>query len=400
MGLLFGRRDSVEETVVRELRLPPVWHDARSTGGVDVSGDGSLQSIAVRASIDLICSLVSEMPCHTYRGDGSAQVQIKTPSNLEDPGDDGMGLEDWIYQLVQSWLYRGNSFAEETAFATNGQARQMALLHPDDVSYDSVGTRWLVKGKPPTRPFRHMRVNPVPGRTLGLSPIQVHALQIGGALAATRYGAQWFADSAHPSALLRNTEVPLTSKVSLPDGSVTTEAEVSKRRWMSARRGNREPAILGKGWEYQQIQVNPEESQFLQTMGYTEAQCARLFGPAVAEVLGYESGGSMTYANVVDRRSDLLVFTVNKWAKRAERVLTSLTSSPTFVRFDRDALLESTTLARYQAHALASGTAAWKSINEIRADEDMPPVPWGDEPAPTAPAVPTPEAAPSGGVPV
>jgi hypothetical protein len=57
--------------------------------------------------------------------------------------------------------------------------------------------------------------------------------------------------------------------------------------------------------------VPEEESQFLATQGYTEAQCARIFGPGFAEVLGYESGGSMTYANVESRASHLLVYS---WA--------------------------------------------------------------------------------------
>lgn len=389
MGLLFGRRDAVEPDSRRAMQMPAVWHEARTTAGVNVSGDGSLQSIAVRASIDLICSLVSEMPCHVYRGDGATRKQIPLPGNLEDPGDDGNGLEDWIYQLVQSWLFRGNTYGDEVAWAPNGQTRQMALLHPDDVTYTFNG-EWLVGGKKPARPPVHMRVNPIPGRKFGLSPIQVHSLQIGASLAAVGFGAQWFADQAHPSALLTNSEVALSSKVTLPDGNVTTEAEVAKRRWMAARKGNREPAVLGKGWDYKPLQVTPEESQFLQTMSYTEAQCARLFGPAVAEVLGYETGGTMTYANVVERRSDLLTFTVNKWARRVDRVLSGLLPSPQYALLDRDSLLQSTTLARYEAYAKATGNAAWKTVNEVRADEDMPSVPWGDEP--------TESPAPAGGV--
>jgi phage portal protein BeeE len=99
----------------------------------------------------------------------------------------------------------------------------------------------------------------------------------------------------------------------------------------------------------------------------------------VAEILGYETGHSMTYVTVVDRRSDLLQFTLNKWLRRTERILTGLLPEPRYVRFDRDALLESATLARYEAHAKALQNR-WKTVNEVRADEDMASVPWGDEP--------------------
>ena len=53
-----------------------------------------------------------------------------------------------------------------------------------------------------------------------------------------------------------------------------------------------------------------------------------MFNPAVAETLGYETGGSMTYANVVDRRSDLLTFTLNKVADACGRLLSQLLPSP------------------------------------------------------------------------
>ena len=137
--------------------------------------------------------------------------------------------------------------------------------------------------------------------------------------------------------------------------------------------------LLGKGWDWKPIQITPNESQFLETQRFTEAQCARMFGPAVAETLGYETGGSMTYANVVDRRSDLLTFSLNKWLRRAERLMTALLPAPQYVKFNRDALLQSTTLARYEAHRSALENR-WRTVNEIRDIEELPPVAWGDLP--------------------
>jgi HK97 family phage portal protein len=214
----------------------------------------------------------------------------------------------------------------------------------------------------------HDRVNPIPGRVLGMSPIQEHATAIGTSLAASKFGSQFFRDGAHPSALLTNT-----------DAIDAEQAAVAKSRWLANFNGSREPAVLGKGWDYKPISITPEESQFLQTQGFSEAQCARIFGPAMAEVLGYETGGSMTYANVVDRRADLLALTLDRWFNRIERLLSSLLPAPQYALIDRDALLRSATLARYEAHASAL-TNRWKTINEIRDDEDMAPVPWGDEP--------------------
>jgi len=108
-----------------------------------------------------------------------------------------------------------------------------------------------------------------------------------------------------------------------------------------------------------------------------------MFGPGYAEVLGYDSGGSMTYSNIVDRRQDLLVLSLNRWVRRYDRILTSLLPpNSQRARADRDALLEATTKERYETHALALN-AKWKTVNEVRNDEDMEPVPWGNEPIQT-----------------
>jgi len=370
MGLFFGRR-SADEQPARAMTLPfelsAIHPGATITdyATVDANGDNALRSIAVGAAIDLICSLASELPLDTFRGFGSDRVQLATPSNLQDPGATGQGLEDWVYSLLNSWLYRGNAYGEVVEYDRAGNPRRVSLFHPDQVRATLVDgqIQWWVNSQPWDEPSRfvHRRVNPVPGRLLGTSVIERHAMQIGTSLAAAQFGAQWFADGAHPSGLLVNA-----------NDINQEQATAVKNRWMSLFQGTREPAVLGKGWDWKPIQINPAESQFLETQRFTEAQCARMFGPAVAETLGYETGGSMTYANVVDRRSDLLTFTLNKWLTRTERLLSALLPSDEYVRFNRDALLQSTTLARYEAHTMAL-TSGWRTINEIRNLEDLPP---------------------------
>ncbi len=343
------------------------------------AAETSLQSVAVRSAADLIASLVSELPVDVYRGEGTDRVEVRTPGYLLDPGGEGYGLEDWVYQLVLAWLLRGNAYGDVVTWSANGAYPTTVMWHyPDDVRGDdsSGRVRWSVNGRDvPSSRMWHRRVNPVPGRVLGLSPIEFHAAQIGVTLSSTRYGQSWFRDSATPGGMLTNGETDLDAET----------AEIAKRRFIAATRGNREPVVLGRGWDYKQIQVTPEESQFLETQGFSEAQCARIFGPGIAEILGYETGDSMTYANVVERRSDVLVFSLNKWVNRVERVLTSMTPSPQYVKLNRDALLQATTLARYQAHAIALDKQ-FKTINEVRVNEDLPLVPWGDEPRTTGPA--------------
>jgi HK97 family phage portal protein len=382
VGLFFGQRSNRPATQARSVRIPgySVPVGPPSYASVDVTaGETALQSVAVRAAVDLICSLTSELPVHAYRGSGPDRKQLPTPSYLLDPAGDGHGLQDWSYQVIQSWLLRGNMFGEVLDRNPQyGFPTQISLLHPDDVTgfIDSDGTvRWRVGGRLVENPsnFLHRRANAVPGRVLGLSAISAHAAQIGLSLTTTQFGLQWFQDGAHPGGILSNEEVELNE----------TQSRTAKDRFMAALRGVREPAVLGKGWKYHAVQVAPEESQFLETQGWSAAECARIFGPGVAEVLGYGSSGSgsgsLTYANRVDRSADLLQFSLNKWLRRLERLLSEMLPGPQYARIDRDALLEMTTLDRYRAYEIAL-TNGFRVIDEVREDEDMRPVPWGATP--------------------
>lgn len=339
------------------------------------SAEASLQSVAVGSSVDLICSLASELPIEVFSGEGADRRKRAMPSYLQDPGGDGNGLEDWVYMALLSWLLRGNLYGDVLE-ERPGYFTQVQLVHPDEVTgwVDEDGeVHWYAAGREVNNAkWLHRRVNPVPGRVIGRSVIAWHASTIGLSITSVKFGESWFRDGAHPSALLTNEEADLTEE----------QARKAKNRFLAALRGNREPVVLGKGWKYQQIQISPEESQFLATQGYTEAQCARIFGPGLAEILGYESGGKLTYANVESRSTHLLIYAVNKWLVRAERLLTSMLPPSQYVKIDRAGLLQSTVLERYRAHDLAL-KGRWKTVNDVRSGELLPPVPWGNEPNPT-----------------
>lgn len=351
--------------------------------------EDALRSVAVRSSVDLIASLAGELPLSVYTGEGPNRQKRSTPSYLEDPAGDGHGRADWTYQALTSWLMRGNIFGEVLDTSPLGFIRQVDLWHPDSVhpQIDSGGkVNWSHGGVPVERMdrFYHRRVNPVPGAVLGKSVIDYHSWQLTLPLTAQLYGLQWFRDGAHPSGVLSSTTTDMTT---LDD----TKVKLIKGRFIAGLRGRRDVALVGKGWSFDKLQVSPEESQFLSTMGFSEAQCCRIFGPGMAEILGYDSGGTLTYANVESRASHLLIFAVGKWLSRMDRLYTQMLPASQYAILERDAVLSSTTLARYQTHQIALANR-FKTINEVRAQENLPPVAWGDEPADLPAAAPAPAA--------
>jgi HK97 family phage portal protein len=208
----------------------------------------------------------------------------------------------------------------------------------------------------------HVRAFAVPGSVEGLSPIQ-HARQaVGLGLAAERYAARFFGDSAIPSGLL-TTDQHISG----------TDASDLKERWKASHGGGRrEIAVLGNGARFQPITIPPEEAQFLEATRANVATIARYFG-VQPELIGGESGGSLTYANVEQRALDFLTFGLRPWLVRLEVALSALLSSTTTVKFNAAALVRTDLLTRYQAHESAI-RAGWKLRSEVRELEDLPPI--------------------------
>lgn len=339
------------------------------------TAESSLQQVAVWAAVNLLATQAATLPVDVLTGDGAATRPVPTPPWLADLGGDGYGLHDWVYQYMTSALLRGNVYGQVTdRDPRTGQPRQVVLQHPDNVlgwrDPQSGLPKWRVGGVEVERTdVWHQRAYVLPGRLLGLSPIAHHATTVGLGMTARRFGLQWFTDGAHPSGILINEEAEM-------DKATT---DITKQRFVAAVRGNREPLVLGRGWKFQPVQVGAAESQFLETQRYTAAECARIYGPALPEILGYETGGSMTYANVEQRNLDLLTYSVDPWLTRIERAFTALLAPGQYAKFNRAALLRTATLDRYKAHRLALAYG-WKTINEVRENEDMGPVAWGAEP--------------------
>ncbi|WP_406000695.1 phage portal protein [Streptomyces sp. NBC_00829] len=375
MSLFFPRRESRAPFAEPEIPRPSAV--SSSFARINLSrSEASLQKVAVWSAVDLVCSLVSTLPIDVYEGEGKAQREVDRPRVLVDPAGDGYGVIDWLYQYQMSVLLRGNTYGRVADRDRLGNPTQIVLYHPDEVQgwrdeRDGM-PRWRVGGRELTADelpdMWHQRAYSVAGRLLGLSPVQHHAMTIGLGLAAARFGQQWFEDGAHPSGMLTN-DAALDQK----------QARTAKDRFMAALRGTREPLVLGQGWKYQAIQVAANESQFLETQRYTAAECARIYGPGMPEILGYETGGSMTYANVEQRSLDLLTYALDRWLVRAEAMFTGLLPPGQYVKLNRGALARTDLLTRYRAHSIALRNR-FKVVNEVRGDEDMQPVDWGDVP--------------------
>jgi phage portal protein BeeE len=86
----------------------------------------------------------------------------------------------------------------------------------------------------------------------------------------------------------------------------------------------------------------------------------------------------MTYSNVESRAVDLLRYSVDPVLVKLEESLTATLPRPQYVKANRSALLRMTTTDRYKAHSMALADG-WRSVNEVRRLEELPPIEGGDE---------------------
>lgn len=358
------------------VRLPPYVFSGgyQQASGVTVTPDSAMRSSAVWACVRVLAGTGSMLPVDVvrYGADKTRSPVTPVPQIVAAPSL-MVPASGWRYQAISSWLTHGNLYSR--VIETTSDFRYITraeIIDPGTVIWQSEAGRLrpyiggVAQNLWPFGDLWHVPAYLAPGSPVGLSPIEYAAESIGVNLAARKFGAGFFGDGGHPSAILA------------PESDPGKEgAQAIKESWARATRGNREPAVLPQSIKYQPIQVNPTDSQFLDTQRFSIEDICRFFGVPPEMVFAATSGQSVTYSNVEQRDLTFLKYGLDPWLTRIEEMLTNQIPRPQVVKINRSALLRTDTMTRYQAHALAL-TNGFRSINEVRELEDEEPIPGGD----------------------
>jgi len=361
-----------ERRALQFLELPLIG--AHIQAQQDVAGgsvDMALRDAAVWKCTDLISSMVSIMDPDGYRGPeigvGAAARLAAPPQILDQPAAES-DIMDWMYQVQISTLLRGNAYGEVVNRGAFGRPTQIELQHPDQVKVRT-NTKGVIEWRFGAREMDprdvwHAASYRMPGKPVGMSPIGYQQETLRGKRAAQQFGNQWFDGGGHPTGVITNDTQKLVEQ---------GDADTIKKRFMSAMHGKREPVVMGGGWQYKQIQIAPNESQFLETMKWGGGQVCGIYR-VPPELVGEASeGSSITYANVEGRGQDFLTFTMMRWVRRWERWLDALTAPGTYVKLDPSVLLRTDALTRWRIHHMKVG-AEIVAPSEIRTEEDYAPL--------------------------
>lgn len=373
LGGIFRRdeSDGEERSNINLSAYAHLWTDNYGLNlPASVTSTTALTHAASSACIDTLATSVSALPLDAVRTSAGVRRPIEpAPSLIREPS--GLVTQDvWMYQLMHSLLTDGNGFGEITTYGSGSLPTTIELLDPE-----SVIMRRVVDGVPTvTIDGKNRQLYPygdvwhVPGRFVkpgtpyADSPITRARGTIGAALAARDFGSRFFTEGAHPTALITS------------DQALTEEQakgiKAAVRRALSPN--SREPLVMGSGLSWQQVQVSPDDSQFIELMRFATEEACRFWRVPPAMVYAATSGQSVTYANVTQADLAYLKHSLEGHLVRVEQALTALLPRPQVARFNRNAFLRSDPIVRSE---VADRRLRNKSltVNEYRALEDEQP---------------------------
>jgi HK97 family phage portal protein len=356
----------------------------------------AMRFAAFWAAHNLICDQVAALPLNEFRGTADGPVEVVPSSLLQRPSA-LIPREEWLWGLVSALLLHGNAWGWVTALTPDGWPQTIELLDPTRVTAQVTpdgGVVFRVAGveeqRWPAGRLWHLPARVPPGSVVGQGVLARARASLKVGLMATSWAGAFFEDGAHPTLVVSTTD-PINQE----------QAEVVKDRVRRVMAGRRDPLVLGGGWRADTVQLTPEDAQFLGSVNASAMDVARWFGVPPEFVGVGVDGASLTYQNVESRLLLFRQITLTPWLVRIERALSDLLPRGRYVRFNRDAVVAVDLATRVEAHDKAL-RAGWRTVNEVRRLEDLPPVPDGDrllwppyaqtaqtvEPAPAPPPAP------------
>lgn len=356
----------------RSITLSDTGVPLRSRFGGRVSASRAMKVSAVWAACRLRSNLISSFPVDVFKAarQGDVPRSMPTPSVLVSPSEwapgQPMTVADWLYASQMDLDRHGNAIGIIAARDGNGLPRVIDLVPAETVIVKHRGGRideYLIDFRV-YRPDQiwHERQYIVAGIPMGLSPIAHAAFSLEAHTSAEEFALDWFHSGATPSALLRN-----EAKTLKPD-----ESEKIKHRFLANTR-NGDPVVVGKDWTYTAISATAKTSQFLERIGASTVEIARFFDVPADMIDAGIPGSSITYANMTQRNTQLLITSIGPAVKRREDALSRLTLSDRYVKLNTDALLRMDPQTRSDV-LLAKKAARVYTTSEVRALDNMPPL--------------------------
>jgi len=367
-----ARREPVtEQRAITDVPWVP-WDIGGPARGA-VTQASALRFAPVYAAVRHIADTIATLPIDTFRriDNQRREPMSSLPRLFRDLANDG-ALVDWFTRCFTSLALRGNAVGLVTARDELGPPNEAGFptailwLPMDNVSVDDSGPipTWYVNGAEVDRSdIVHIPWITIPGRTLGLSPIESMKLAVDAGVSAQEFGTGWFDAGGIPPGVFQNIEKTLTQE----------EVQLIKARYLAAVR-TRTPIVYGKDWKSEWNAIPPEQAQFIETIKASANMVAAIYGIDPTEI-GGEAANALDYKNE-EHRQITRMHNLRPWMVRVEAKLSAELPERQFVKFNADATIRADTLSRHEVYRMGREIGLY-SVDELRALEDLPPLPSG-----------------------
>ena len=353
-----------------------------TASGVAVNADTALRITAVMACIRVLSETIASLPLKVYKvlPDGGKEPDRNNPlwALLHDQPNRWQTSFEFREMLVGHVALRGNGYAEVVSTGGRGSA-ELIPMHPDRVTpFWAPGGGRAYEYAPPSGPSRVLlqdEVLHVAGMGFdglrGLDPIAYAREAMGLAVATEKFGAKFFANDARPGVYLQHPQM--------------LSAEAAKRlkdAWElrhSGAENSHKAAVLEEGMTVQQIGVDPDHAQFIESRKFQVTEIARFFRIPPHLIGDLDRS---TNNNIEQQSLEFVIHTIRPWLVRFEQairrdVMSDADKRTRVVEFDVNGLLRGDLQSRYAAFS-AGRSGGWLSVNDIRRMENMNPIDQGD----------------------
>jgi len=346
----------------RETRsATPIW-PTRSDYSVGVNE--ALTLTAVYRSIQIIATPISKMPMQTFRYATGIEVPVENPILVNKPNFLDT-KRDFIFQTVVSMALDGNAFWLKS-YGSNGQVNNLTLIPANAVTIRLVnGVKHYdyqlnqdTQVQTTTTDIQHLKLFSRVGYLRGLGPIDSCNKDISAALDLRNFSANWFGQAGIPTGILK-TDKPIGAE----DANEITE------RW-HAKQSERKVAVLGQGFEWQTVQLNPKDALFTDVQAQTTQAIARLFGIPARLLLTGVDGSSDTYTNLMDEQNTFYRHTIMNYTDAISDALSECLPRGTRVEFNFEGLFKADMAGRFNMYETAI-RAGFMTTEEVRRKEGL-----------------------------
>ncbi len=354
------------------------WYGTSSSGKV-VTADRAIQLSAVWACVRLLSESVSTLPVKIYtrQADGSRklaqdhpvyQVLCRRP-NLE------MTPSRFMLMVVASICLRGNAFVEKLFIGSKLVSlvpllpQNMVVKRLDNGRLEYTYTEDGQKRVIPEKNMMHIRGFGLDG-VCGMMPLSSGRDVIGAAMAVEESAAKIFENGLQSSGFLS------------ADMALDDDQRDRLRQYMAKFTSSRNAGkimVLEGGLKYQNVTMNPEAAQMLESRSFSIEEICRWFR-VPPFMVGHTSKQSSWASSLEGMNLQFLTHTLRPLLVNIEQEISRCLlngEEDLFAEFSVEGLLRADSAGRaaYYTSALQNG---WMSRNDVRRLENMPPIEGGD----------------------